>query len=31
VLESGHQRGAAHLLYAAAGMADLGSFYTLAR
>jgi ribosomal protein S18 acetylase RimI-like enzyme len=30
-LESGHQRQVAHRLYAAAGMADVGSFYTLAR
>jgi ribosomal protein S18 acetylase RimI-like enzyme len=30
-LESGHQRQVAHRLYAAAGMSDLGSFYTLAR
>lgn len=30
-LESGHQRHVAHRLYAAAGMADVGSFYTLAR
>ena len=30
-LESGHQRAVAHRLYAAAGMADVGSFYTLAR
>ncbi len=31
VLESGHQREVAHRLYTAAGMADLGSFYTLQR
>jgi GNAT superfamily N-acetyltransferase len=31
VLESGHQRSVAHRLYLAAGMADLGSFLTLAR
>jgi len=30
-LESGHQRAVAHRLYAAAGMADVGSFFTLAR
>jgi GNAT superfamily N-acetyltransferase len=30
-LESGHYRAVAHRLYAAAGMADLGSYYTLAR
>ena len=30
-LESGHQRQVAHRLYAAAGMSDVGSFYTLAR
>ena len=30
-LESGHRRQVAHRLYAAAGMADVGSFYTLAR
>jgi GNAT superfamily N-acetyltransferase len=30
-LESGHQRQVAHRLYAAAGMAEVGSFYTLAR
>jgi ribosomal protein S18 acetylase RimI-like enzyme len=30
-LESGHQRGAAHRLYAEAGMADVGSFYVLPR
>ena len=30
-LESGHHRAVAHRLYAAAGMADVGSFYTLAR
>lgn len=30
-LESGHQRTVAHRLYEAAGMADVGSFYTLAR
>ena len=30
-LESGHHRQVAHRLYAAAGMADVGSFYTLAR
>ena len=30
-LESGHQRGVAHRLYAAAGMSDVGSFYTLGR
>jgi ribosomal protein S18 acetylase RimI-like enzyme len=30
-LESGHQRQVAHRLYTAAGMADVGSFYTLAR
>jgi GNAT superfamily N-acetyltransferase len=30
-LESGHHRTAAHRLYAKAGMADVGSFYTLAR
>jgi GNAT superfamily N-acetyltransferase len=30
-LESGHHRAVAHRLYAAAGMADLGSYYTLAR
>lgn len=28
-LESGHQRAVAHRLYAAAGMSDVGSFYTL--
>ena len=31
VLESGHHRQVAHRLYAAAGMADVGSFYTLGR
>jgi GNAT superfamily N-acetyltransferase len=30
-LESGHHRTVAHQLYAAAGMGDLGSYYTLAR
>jgi ribosomal protein S18 acetylase RimI-like enzyme len=30
-LESGHHRTVAHRLYAQAGMADVGSFYTLAR
>jgi ribosomal protein S18 acetylase RimI-like enzyme len=30
-LESGHHRQVAHRLYAAAGMADVGSFFTLAR
>jgi GNAT superfamily N-acetyltransferase len=30
-LESGHHRSVAHRLYTAAGMADVGSFYTLAR
>jgi len=30
-LESGHQRQVAHRLYTAAGMSDVGSFYTLAR
>ena len=30
-LESGHQRRVAHALYSAAGMSDVGSFYTLAR
>jgi ribosomal protein S18 acetylase RimI-like enzyme len=30
-LESGHQRQVAHRLYAAAGMSDVGSFFTLAR
>jgi GNAT superfamily N-acetyltransferase len=30
-LESGHHRAVAHRLYAAAGMADVGSFYTLKR
>lgn len=30
-LESGHQRATAHRLYAAAGMADVGSFFTLVR
>ena len=30
-LESGHQRQVAHRLYQAAGMSDVGSFYTLAR
>ena len=30
-LESGYQRQVAHRLYAAAGMADVGNFYTLAR
>jgi GNAT superfamily N-acetyltransferase len=30
-LESGHQRAVAHRLYTAAGMADVGSFFTLAR
>ncbi|MEA2651564.1 MAG: hypothetical protein QOI85_1285 [Chloroflexota bacterium] len=30
-LESGHQRHVAHQLYGAAGMSDVGSFYTLAR
>lgn len=30
-LESGHHRGVAHRLYAAAGMSDVGSFYTLGR
>lgn len=30
-LESGHHRQVAHRLYMAAGMADVGSFYTLAR
>ena len=30
-LESGHHRAVAHRLYAAAGMADVGSFYTLQR
>lgn len=28
-LESGHQRAVAHRLYSTAGMADVGSFYTL--
>jgi len=28
-LESGHQRAVAHRLYTAAGMSDVGSFYTL--
>jgi GNAT superfamily N-acetyltransferase len=31
VLESGHQRSVAHRLYSAAGMADLGSYFTLGR
>jgi GNAT superfamily N-acetyltransferase len=31
VLESGHQRSVAHRLYGAAGMRDLGSFFTLER
>ncbi|MBA2633693.1 MAG: GNAT family N-acetyltransferase [Chloroflexi bacterium] len=30
-LESGHQRQVAHRLYSAAGMSDVGSFFTLAR
>ncbi|MCV0402785.1 MAG: GNAT family N-acetyltransferase [Chloroflexi bacterium] len=30
-LESGHQRAVAHRLYEAAGMSDVGSFYTLVR
>jgi ribosomal protein S18 acetylase RimI-like enzyme len=30
-LESGHQRAVAHRLYAAAGMADVGSFFVLRR
>lgn len=30
-LESGHQRTVAHRLYETAGMADVGSFYTLSR
>ena len=30
-LESGHQRAVAHRLYSAAGMDDVGSFYTLRR
>jgi len=30
-LESGHQRAVAHRLYASAGMADVGSFFTLRR
>jgi GNAT superfamily N-acetyltransferase len=30
-LESGHHRAVAHRLYAAAGMADVGSFFTLTR
>jgi ribosomal protein S18 acetylase RimI-like enzyme len=30
-LESGHHRTVAHRLYATAGMADVGSFYTLGR
>jgi GNAT superfamily N-acetyltransferase len=30
-LESGHHRAVAHRLYATAGMADVGSFYTLSR
>lgn len=30
-LESGHQRSVAHRLYTEAGMADVGSFYTLRR
>ncbi len=30
-LESGHHRAVAHRLYGTAGMADVGSFYTLAR
>jgi GNAT superfamily N-acetyltransferase len=30
-LESGHHRAVAHRLYGAAGMADVGSFFTLAR
>jgi len=30
-LESGHQRQVAHRLYAAAGMSEVGSFYTLGR
>ena len=30
-LESGHQRAVAHRLYTAAGMGDVGSFYTLPR
>ena len=30
-LESGHHRQVAHRLYTAAGMADVGSFYTLGR
>jgi ribosomal protein S18 acetylase RimI-like enzyme len=30
-LESGHHRAIAHRLYAAAGMSDVGSFYTLQR
>ena len=31
VLESGHQREVAHRLYTAAGMADVGGFFTLQR
>ena len=31
VLESGHERQVAHRLYRAAGMSDVGSFFTLAR
>ena len=30
-LEAGHHRQVAHRLYEAAGMRDVGSFYTLAR
>ena len=30
-LESGHHRTVAHQLYLAAGMSDVGSFYTLQR
>jgi GNAT superfamily N-acetyltransferase len=30
-LESGHHRAVAHRLYSAAGMADVGNFYTLGR
>ena len=30
-LESGHHRAVAHRLYSSAGMADVGSFLTLAR
>ena len=30
-LESGHHRAVAHRLYGAAGMSDVGSFFTLAR